>query len=96
MHYLSSILTALCSISLSFIFLAIGGACGTLQTTPKLEQEILELGCKRDEGFMILYKEGEYYFPAELPGACRCFINIDGREYISTAGFISSKCKDSE
>jgi len=96
MQYLSSILTVLCSIALSLILLAAGGACGTIQTKPKLQQEIIELGCKKDQGLMILYKEGEYYFPAELPGACRCFIDIDGREYISTAGHISSKCKDSE
>jgi len=54
------------------------------------------LGCKKDEGFMILYKEGEYYFPAELPAACRCFITIDGREYVSTAGVSSSKCEETK
>jgi len=96
MQYLSSILTVLCSISLSFILLALGGACGTIQTKPNLQQEVIELGCKKDEGFMILYKEGHYYFPAELPAACRCFITIDGREYISTAGVSSSKCEETK
>ncbi len=96
MQYLSNILTILGSISLSFVLLAVGGACGAIQTKPNIQQEVLELGCKKDEGFMILYKEGEYYFPAELPAACRCFITIDGREYVSTAGVSSSRCEETE
>ena len=97
MQYLYSILTGVSSILFSLCFLALGGACGATQTPPKLQgKEFIELGCKKDEGLMILYAEGEFLFPAQMPGGCRCFILIDEIEYVTIAGRSSAKCDKSK
>ena len=96
MHYLYSILKGMGSILFSLALLGVGGACSSIQTKPQLKERLVELGCKQDQGFMILYAEGNYLFPAQMPPGCRCFIQIDGIEYVTTVGGPSSKCKDSK
>jgi|TARA_Y100000310_G_scaffold345804_1_gene470215 hypothetical protein len=62
-----------------------------------LKKEInspLTLGCKQDEGFMILYREGDYYFPAQMPPGCRCFISYKDIEYVTTAVTPNRNCKE--
>lgn len=93
MHHLYSILKGMGSILLSLSLLAVAGACSSIQTKPKLEDKLIELGCKEDQGFMILYAEGDYLFPAQMPPGCRCFILIDGVEYVTTVGGPSSNCE---
>lgn len=55
----------------------------------------LTLGCKQDEGLMILYREGDYYFPAQMPPGCRCFIMYNETEYVTTTGTPSKNCEKS-
>jgi len=96
MHYLYNILKGIGSIFFSLTLLAIAGACSSNQIKPKLKDSIIELGCKQDQGFLLLYAEGDYLVPAPMPPGCRCFIQINGIEYITTVGGSSSKCAKEE
>jgi hypothetical protein len=81
---------------ISIAFLGMGNGCGTLPPKPQLQKEILQLGCKQDVGLVILYQEGEFLFPAQMPPGCRCFILIDGREYVTTVGVSSKRCEETQ
>jgi hypothetical protein len=80
-----------------FLILPIIEACGGIQASPKLQnEEIIELGCKEDRGLIVLYTEGDFLFPAEMPAGCRCFILINQIEYVTTLGGSSAKCNKPE
>jgi hypothetical protein len=78
----------------SFSLLALGGACSAVQKIPQSKKEIIQLGCKQDEGFVILYVEDQKLFPAQMPPGCRCFILLNGIEYVTTIGGSFSKCQE--
>lgn len=93
MQYLFNMKKAwLIPLTLSFSLLTLVG-CSALQIAPKTEKGIVELGCKQDQGFMILYTDGNYLFPAQMPPGCRCFILLNGVEYVTTVGGVAKNCQ---